>query len=339
MTYRDRTNIWDAREGEILSSLVGHDSTVSSVSWSPTGDRLATTDGRLEIRIWDLSSSQQPSQIATGAPIDRIDWAADGTNLQTVSAEDLTVSTWQTNSRELLDEFSPHIGENKHRGHLSPNGKLRAHKCEANDPEDACREIEVRSATTGAVHSRWRANDDRRMLRFAWSPNSEELAIVSRTDDALGVEVWAVDTEQQITPWISKQAPRGYVHYKLPTWSPDGRRVAVVGWGDPGDDGAVFSSSHVHIFDVATAARVLKRPFGNRARFGGETQAIAWSPDGRQLAQGTTQGIVEIIDTVRLQPGVLGKVCNSPIRCLAWHPAGQRLVVAAEDGTVKIIEN
>ena len=64
-----------------------------------------------------------------------------------------------------------------------------------------------------------------------------------------------------------------------PLGRPMAARVALVGHGDLGDGGLPIWSSHVHVIDVASGERILKRPINaDRARTGGSITALALEP-------------------------------------------------------------
>lgn len=327
-------DIWNAAGEQIIRTLAGHSERINSVSWSPDGDRLATSDGRREIRIWDTRSPIQPPPIDTGAPVERITWSPNGNSLTSVAADDLSITSWQVASGGQIDDVSTKIGSSEEAGVLSPDRRLRAHFSGPNHKES----ITVRDALTGEVHSIWHGVDDLDPHGFAWSPDSTRLAIAYRLPTSLTLECWDVDNEQRIWQWERYRYKNADYDMHGPSWSPDGSRVAVVAHGDAGDDGNVFWSSHLHVWDSVTGKRILKRPFGNRSRYGGQIEALAWSPDGHYLAQGTTEGFVEILPLSANDTFLLCKARDVPIRAIAWSPNGRRLATAAADGTVKIIE-
>jgi len=152
----------------------------------------------------------------------------------------------------------------------------------------------------------------------------------------LQMEIWDVDHERRISSWNRRKFAESDNHLDIPTWSPDGARVAVVGNGDLGDDGSRWSS-HVHVVDAASGRRILKRTMGEPHR-GGTIEALAWSSDRHYLAFGTSEGLTEIVNLDSETAAMTFKAHDGPISALDWSPDGQRLAVAAVDGVVKVIE-
>ena len=78
--------VWDAVTGEKLLSLK-HDHRVDSVAWSPDSKRILTKTRRNEIRIWDVTSREQPSFFITPLPEgERVVLSADQTKVIRASA-------------------------------------------------------------------------------------------------------------------------------------------------------------------------------------------------------------------------------------------------------------
>ena len=235
ISNRSTLSIWDATGENKITTLAGHVDRVNSVSWSPDGTRLVTTDAIREIRIWDLRSPvQTPSSIGTGSPVVQIEWSSNADTLSTVATSDLTISSWRTKDGERIEKASPVINDGEDVGILSPDRRLRAHWSGSDERQS----ITVRNARSGAVHSMWRADDSLDPLSFVWSRDGEKLAVVLRSTAELGVEFWDVNKEQQISRWTLPKFRPGFQEFTVPTWSTDGAQIAVVGWGDRGDNGS-----------------------------------------------------------------------------------------------------
>src|SRR5262249_30303864 len=157
-------------------------------------------------------------------------------------------------------------------------------------------------------------------------PDSAKLAISTSLEKSSPLEIWDINEERAISHWSRERPPQLQKlidnSVQLLTWSPDGALLAVVGLGDSGENGNPFYSSHVHVIDVANGQRILKRPFGNRPRYGGKITALAWSPDSHFLALGSSEGL---LDVVELDTGKGVMSCSAhdvPIAGLVWSRDG-----------------
>src|SRR5262249_35472878 len=91
------------------------------------------------------------------------------------------------------------------------------------------------------------------------------------------------------------------------------------------------------IWDTATAERRLEfGPGWGPAWVGAMPTSVSWSPEGKRLAIGTSQGEVKIADpaTGKLMCTLSGH--TSSIRSIVWSPDGKRLASAGDDGPVKV---
>ena len=115
------------------------------------------------------------------------------------------------------------------------------------------------------------------------------------------------------------------------SWSSDGRYLAAAGSGDDRDGGDEAYASWVHVFDPEKRRRILKLAHGvSRV----PATAVAWSPDGRRLVSGDSNGLVEVWEVATGRRAWSRNLHTSAIRALAWSPDGRRVASGSRDGTV-----
>jgi hypothetical protein len=96
------TRVWDATNGKLLHTLVGHSASVTSVAWSGNDQRLATADRDGIVRVWLSGLVQPPEAFNTNAgEIIDLEWSFDGTRLAT-AGNDGTVGIWDTSGQLVL---------------------------------------------------------------------------------------------------------------------------------------------------------------------------------------------------------------------------------------------
>jgi hypothetical protein len=107
--------LWDARTGQELLSLRGHTGGVSSVAFSPDGQRLASagwdpavTAG--EVKLWDARTGQEVLSLRghTGA-VSSVAFSPDGQRLASASY-DKTVKLWDARTGQELLSLRGHTG-------------------------------------------------------------------------------------------------------------------------------------------------------------------------------------------------------------------------------------
>ena len=105
--------IWDMSTRETALSLVGHNSDVRSVGWSPDGRQVwtATQDGM--VKMWDAESAQEVYRLF-GHPrfnaVMALAWSADGKRVATAGGYE-TVRVWDAAQRREIFCLEGHAGE------------------------------------------------------------------------------------------------------------------------------------------------------------------------------------------------------------------------------------
>jgi Tol biopolymer transport system component len=110
---------------------------------------------------------------------------------------------------------------------------------------------------------------------FGWSPDGSQIvymAIADPTQIPVRAGIWSVDVGTGVqTPLAESQM--GF----LPAWSPDGTKIAFIGWiGEPDEFGQQESELFVMDSDGRNVRQLASRP--------GPDVSPQWSPDSRRIA-------------------------------------------------------
>lgn len=105
-----------------------------------------------------------------------------------------------------------------------------------------------------------------------WSPNSRELAYLSRSKTSPSREVTLFNVLSRKPRALTSNTPANLSNSD-PLWSPDGKSIAYTQEDASGQD------SNVLVADVASGKSTNLTPHEGKKRF----RATAWSPDGKQL--------------------------------------------------------
>ena len=281
-------------------ALIGHRHEVTSVSWSPNGNRLATASWDGTAKIWDAAGGRELISLRYSGGLSSVAWSPDGTRLAT-GGRDGAARVWDAaDGRELL-VFKGHAGKVSWVA-WSPDGTRLATASEDGTARvwDAAggREPITLRGHTGPVY------------QVAWAPDGKRLA--SAGSD--GTRIW--DAAGGREP-ISLKGDSGKVWSV--SWSPDGARLATA------------STDGARIWDAAGG----REPITLRGH-GWQVWSVAWAPDGKRLATASTEGTAKIWDAAGGRELHTLKGHTGAVQDVAWSPDGTRLATASDDGTARV---
>lgn len=135
-------HLWNARSGELIATLPGHNSRVNFIAFSPDGRRILTGDAR-KMRLWDAATGTELVQFEKPA---QAVYGEFSPNSQLVLGNDWgTAALWDANTGQQVLRFKPQSGQVSC-ATFSPDGKLvliggrygTASICEAVNGEPVC---------------------------------------------------------------------------------------------------------------------------------------------------------------------------------------------------------
>jgi WD40 repeat protein/tetratricopeptide (TPR) repeat protein len=94
-------SIWDVKTGRV-TALTGHGNPVRALSWSPDGQRLATSGYNFTVRLWDPSTGRQVHTLRGHTQVvSALSWSPDSRRLAS-AGDDSAVKVWDANKgREI----------------------------------------------------------------------------------------------------------------------------------------------------------------------------------------------------------------------------------------------
>jgi WD40 repeat protein len=279
---------------------------VVSITFSPDGKYLATSDTKGDIQIWDAStlekiSNCQGHQHWTWA----VAFSPDGQYLASAS-DDYTVKLWQVFSGECLHTYTGHT-YSVNTVAFSPDGKMIASSSQDSTirlwpvwPGNLNLEITTLVGHRGRVWS------------IAFSPDGQ--TIVSGGEDTT-VRLWDVATGDCVAVWEAHEK-----WLRSVAFCPSGRSIATAS-----HDGTI------KLWDVATQ-NCLQLLQGHK-HF---VSSLAFSPSGQQLVSCSYDRTVKLwaVDNGQCLKTFLGH--GSQVWAVAFHPNGEQVASGGDDHTAKI---
>ena len=299
--------------GHVLRSLGGHASADTFLTWTQEG--LVSTNGAT-LSWWNPQSGELERQEIIG---DAQEWVISWppTDPETY----LFVSSGQTHEVGTLSSKRSLLGDNP------PYPFSSVWSLDGSRVADPTR---VWDAVTGQLVAQLQDPTQQQVPdQVAWSPDGKRIA----SADSLNMQppvIWDAQTGELL---LTLQVETGELKplWLGLAWSPDGKKLAAVGsLMDPANGS---DKGMILIWDAKTGQQEQLLTTGMN---GYRLLAVAWSPDSRFLACGTTGSELFVWNMVTLIPLAQLQGHRDIIDRLAWSPDGNHLASVARDGTLQI---
>ena len=181
--------IYDAHTLKALRLLIGHTSSVESVSFSPDGKTIATGSSDDTVRLWDTATGRHLKTL-TGhtSSVESVSFSPDGKTIATGSSDD-TVRLWDTATGRHLKTLIGHTGSVESVS-FSPNGKTIATGGGSWD-----KTVRLWDANTGQ-HLKTLIGHTRAIYSVSFSPDGRTIASCGSWDKT--VRLWDTATGQHL---------------------------------------------------------------------------------------------------------------------------------------------
>jgi WD40 repeat protein len=330
----------DARSGELRCTLTGHKGALRCMAFSPDSQTLATGgaspreggwDG--EVKLWDATTGREQATVQVDA--DRVDclaFAPDGRTVAvgcavppgTRGGVKWEVGLWDVRKGERITSFTD-LPKRALALAFSPDGSTLAAGCGNTDTfGEKC---EVKLWDVAARRSRATlTGHPAHVLAVAFSPDGKTLAAGSayaaQLSGSCAVKLWDVATAAELA---TLRAPNHAL--RSVAFSPDGRCLATGGGFEVGQGAERQERGEVKLWDPVTG-----QERGTIHAHQGFVTSLAFAPDGRTLATGSTDGRVKLWETAapRERAVLPGDAGWSPSP--AFLPDGKALAGITDDG-------
>jgi WD40 repeat protein len=318
--------VWDAHSGQQLLDLKPH-AGVFGVAFSPDGRRLAGSASDWAVKVWDVQTGRQALELKghTGF-VYSVAFSPDGTRLASGSL-DLTVKVWDAQSGQQIPTLKGHTGWMTSVAFSPDGGRLAGGSTDQT--------VKVWDAQTGQQTLELKGHTDN-VSSVAFSPDGRRIASGSGSPFRLGqrrkpgeVKVWDAQTGQQTLEL------KGHTdNVSSVAFSPDGKRLAC-GSGGRDAQGRVLPGE-AKVWDAHSGREVLTLK-GHT----GAVLSVAFSPDSRRLASGSSDKTVKVWDAQTGQQLLALKGHEYAVNSVAFSPDGKHVASGsgggyAQPGEVKV---
>lgn len=297
--------LWRVSDGKLLRTFrgsIGNDQgrvNAFSMALSPDGSLLATEYPYEHISVWNISNGS----LVKTFPGKYVSFSPDG-SLLTLSALDNSgqnpsTQLWQVVDWTLLRTLNKQQGETD-TIQFSPDGKMLI-------TTDRGGDAKLWNVSDGMLLKTLSPDYRDRFAFFAFSPDNETLAFISHAGRIQTREIVHDTNRTMLFGFMN-------IVYSV-AFSPDHTLVAT------GDD------AFIQVWKISDGALI--DHFEN-----GETQTLAFSPDGKVIAAGTILNGLRLWDLATKKVITLGhkeSIHNESVYSLAFSPNGKLLAVGTSD--------
>ncbi|KAF8586931.1 WD40 repeat-like protein [Ramaria rubella] len=291
-----------------LCTLEAHTGTVTFVTFSPDGRKLASASNDHTAQLWDVETGTPIGTALEGHSnkLTSITFSPDGRKLASASYDN-TVQLWDVETGTpigtALEGHSVEITSVT----FLPDGRKLASASDDNTVQ--LWDVETGTAIGTALegHSDWTS--------VTFSHDGGKLASVSRGNT---VQLWDVETGTAIGTALEGHS----VWITSITFSSDGRKLATVSFDNT-----------VQLWDVETGTPIGTALEGHINKF----IPITFSPDGRKLASASYDNTVQLWDVETATAiGTALEGHSDQINSVTFSPDGRKLASASDDKTVQL---
>jgi WD40 repeat protein len=301
----------------LILTYRGHTRTVSTVTWSPRGDRLASSSWDKTAQVWEASSGERLLTYERHREgIDTLAWSPNGLYLAS-GGDDQTIDIWDAQSGRTLQTYHGHTSVVRAVS-WSPDGLFIA----SGGSDDT---VQIWRAHTGEHLLTYQGHPakSRGVFVVAWSPSD---MVVASGGKEKTIHLWDGRDGRPISFYQGHSSKV----FSL-AWSPNGKLIAS------GDE------TSIHVWEVATGKRICLYQAHHHPCYG--IRSLAWSPDGAFLVSGSDDctgkhgnQTVHVWNARTGEPLFIydGHEERTEVRSVSWSPDGTRIASGGGDDTVQI---
>ena len=281
----------------------GHSDTVTSVAWSPDGQRIASGSYDTTVQVWNAADGGNVYTYSGHSDfVNTVAWSLDGQRIASGSY-DKTVQVWNAADGGNVYTYRGHSDFVKSVA-WSPDGQRIA-------SGSYDKTVQVWNAADGGNVYTYRGHSGS-VITVAWSPDGQRIA--SGSYDTT-VQVWNAADGGNVYTYRGHSGSVTSV-----AWSPDGQRIA-----------SGSTDTTVQVWNAADGGNV----YTYRGHFN-SVNTVAWSPDGQRIASGSGDNTVQVWNAADGGNVYTYRGHSDFVNTVAWSPDGKRIASGSYDKTVQV---
>jgi WD40 repeat protein len=305
-----KVRLWDLVSHRELAPLTGqHTKSIRAVAFSPDGETIASGGLDTHVILWSATTQQKLRDFLLSRYVYSLSFSPDGKQLA-AGESDRTVSLWDAGPNEFRDLKQLHLSD-VYSVTFSPDGKYLA-SASADGTIKLWDPAERKILVTLSGHLAF-------VRAVAFSSDGR---IASASDDKT-VKFWNRATRRGVNELSENRNV-----YSV-SFSPDGKTLASASQASE-DDIKAGKDNFVKLWDVDT-----RKDWATLSTGVGYPRRVTFSPDGKLLAAGLSDGTVKEWDTATRKELASFPAHNGNVNSVAFSPDSKTLASAGDDGLVK----
>ena len=346
-----QVKLWQASNGQFLTTLTGHTQRVTDLSYSPDGKTLASSSQDKTVKLWDTTTFKEIATLhGHTEQVDFVAFSPDGKTLVS-SSRDGYLKLWDVASRHEKQALPLAFGPLA----FSPNGKWLV-SAASSAKDKGLDLIKIWDAQTGKEITTLKSNPNSygQPTDLAFRPDSGALAIgrTERSINGMGagsVTLWEVG--QDATALRELYTKDNLIGLSSLAFSPDGKIIVIAGHAFPkGEDARYLNGIPLKpLMNTITDLAVSKGSFQLLDTTNGTVlntvedpssglRKVVFNPAGKTFATGGSDRSIKIWQTSQPDHSVLTVGQPTYPKAIAYSADGHWLAAGGVDGDVRLIE-